>query len=71
MLRTRPSDKQNVANAQQSARKPRILQVLCQKVMFCDSVNKQRMLRSNFTEPGEIVVLVCLREEEEGFIFWK
>lgn len=71
VLRTKPSDKENVANAQQSAMKPRILQVLCQKVMFCDSNNKEHMLRCNFTETGDIVVLVCLSEEEEVFIFWE
>lgn len=33
VLRTKPSDKENVANAQQTAMKPRILQVFCQNVM--------------------------------------
>lgn len=61
MLRTRPSDKQNVVNAQRSTAEPRVLQVLCQKPVFCDSVITECMLRSNFTGPGEIVVLACLR----------
>lgn len=71
MLRTLPSDKQNIANAQKSAVKPRILQVLCQKMVFCGSTNKKCTLRSNITEPGEIVLLVCQREEDKGFIFWE
>lgn len=29
------------------------------------------MLKSSFTETGDIVVLVCLSEEEEVFIFWE
>lgn len=31
----------------------------------------KNMLRSNFTESGDIVVLVCLSKEEEVFIFWE
>lgn len=41
--RAKPSDKENVASAQQSTMKPRILQVLCQEVMFCDSNNKEHV----------------------------
>lgn len=69
MLRTKPSDKENVANAQQSAMKPRILQVFCKKVMFCDSNNKEQV--NNFTKTGDIVLLVCQSEKEEVFIFWE